>query len=251
VIPIAKTDDRIVVAMDDPTDSDVLTELRACTGPARRIVLATTSDVMARALGRLYGQPRDTGSRDATRTRPPDRTLSIRPRHRLGRPTWRPPLPPGTICRGHLESLRERAGSWQRRIDAVETLPLRAENSGAARWAGCWRSSGKSGGAHARPARARGKDIGSGATRAGARCAPAAQSGARALPGPAGGAARPSSYGTARQMLQRVESVLPPADVVEKARRTPGDPRLPAHGSARSLLTVAAPPRPGPLIGPW
>ena len=37
VIPIAKTDDRVIVAMDDPTDNDVLTELRACTGlPSNR-----------------------------------------------------------------------------------------------------------------------------------------------------------------------------------------------------------------------
>ena len=57
VIPIAKTDDRIVVAMEDPTDSEVLTELRACTGlPVESV--ATTSDEMARALGRLYAQPR-------------------------------------------------------------------------------------------------------------------------------------------------------------------------------------------------
>src|SRR4029450_12471265 len=57
VIPIAKTDHRIVVPMEDPTDSEVLTELRACTGlPVESV--ATTSDEMARALGRLYALPR-------------------------------------------------------------------------------------------------------------------------------------------------------------------------------------------------
>jgi hypothetical protein len=121
VIPIAKTDDRNVVAMDDPTDSDVMTELRACTGlPVESV--ATTSDVMARALGRLYGQPRDTGAREGD----PDPAAGSDPQHPPASPARPPDLAPATSARdnlpGPLESLRERAGSWQRRIDAVETL---------------------------------------------------------------------------------------------------------------------------------
>jgi type II secretion system (T2SS) protein E len=114
VIPIAKTDDRIVVAMDDPTDNDVLTELRACTGlPVESV--ATTSDVMARALGRLYGQPRAS-----------DPAAGSDPQHPPASPARPPDLAPATSTRddlpGPLDPLRERAGSWQRRIDAVETL---------------------------------------------------------------------------------------------------------------------------------
>ena len=121
VIPIAKTDDRVVVAMEDPTDSDVLTELRACTGlPVESV--ATTSDVMARALGRLYAQPRDAGAREivgsatvstdpvpqpAPATRPLDRVPAASDRE-----DPRTPLGP----------LRERASGWQRRMAAVETV---------------------------------------------------------------------------------------------------------------------------------
>ena len=100
VIPIAKTDDRVVVAMEDPTDSDVLTELRACTGlPVESV--ATTSDVMARALGRLYAQPRDAGARESSGARPSERIRCPSQRRRLGRSTGSPPPPTGRT-RGHL-----------------------------------------------------------------------------------------------------------------------------------------------------
>jgi type II secretion system (T2SS) protein E len=121
VIPIAKTDDRVIVAMEDPTDSDVLTELRACTGlPVESV--ATTSDVMARALGRLYGQPRDAGAREVGGSAPvgtepvPQQAPAARPLHEgpasSGREDLQSPLDP----------LQERAGGWQRRMAAVETL---------------------------------------------------------------------------------------------------------------------------------
>jgi hypothetical protein len=121
VIPIAKTDDRIVVAMEDPTDSDVLTELRACTGlPVESV--ATTSDVMARALGRLYAQPRDAGAREivgsatvatdpapqpAPATQPLDRVPAASDREDLQSP---------------LDPLWERTSDWQRRVAAVGTM---------------------------------------------------------------------------------------------------------------------------------
>ena len=60
-IPIAKADDRIVLAMDDPTDAEVVAEVRSCTG--YRIDVATvTADALERALSRLYGEREHLGS---------------------------------------------------------------------------------------------------------------------------------------------------------------------------------------------
>jgi len=90
--------------------------------------VATTSDEMGRALGRLYVQPRDAGAREvvgsetvaldpvprpAPATQPLDRVPAASDREDL-RP---PPLDP----------LRERAGGWQRRMAAVETMLHRRE----------------------------------------------------------------------------------------------------------------------------
>jgi hypothetical protein len=55
VIPIAKTGDRLTVAMMDPAASDVVDELRASTGCAVEIV-TSTSDAIQRAFTRLYRQ---------------------------------------------------------------------------------------------------------------------------------------------------------------------------------------------------
>ncbi len=121
VIPIAKTDDRVIVAMDDPTDNDVLTELRACTGlPVESV--ATTSDVMARALGRLYGQPRDMGSREGNAVT----TVGGEPLSQVAPPA-RPPdqvaaASAGDDLRATGDPLRARTSNWQRRMDTVETL---------------------------------------------------------------------------------------------------------------------------------
>jgi hypothetical protein len=137
VVPIAKTDDRIILAMDDPTDADVVIELRACTGLPIESV-ATTSDAMGRALTRLYGEPADAGpvGRDAeVRTRPdrPDRpgpeTAGLEPAPataggRAPRPDAVPRERPAAAAdglRARLDSLRQRAGSWHRQMDAVET----------------------------------------------------------------------------------------------------------------------------------
>jgi hypothetical protein len=54
-IPIAEMEGRIVLAMDDPTDVEVVAEIRLCTG--RQIdVVVTTADALERAFARLYGQ---------------------------------------------------------------------------------------------------------------------------------------------------------------------------------------------------
>ena len=213
VIPIAKSDDRVVVAMEDPTDSDVLTELRACTGlPVESV--ATTSDVMARALGRLYAQPRDAGAREivgsatvstdpvpqpAPATRPLDRVPAASDRE-----DPRTPLGP----------LRERASGWQRRMAAVETvrhgkvsrLLAQLREGHAALMHGRRELAAKT------SAMARLEQM---------RRAAAPQPSARALPSPARGAARlPAAGPGAHAGARRVGS--PPAQVLTLAvRRAP------------------------------
>ncbi|MGH6953062.1 MAG: hypothetical protein ACREGL_02700, partial [Alphaproteobacteria bacterium] len=61
VIPIARIDDRIVLAMDDPTDVEVVAEVRSCTGHRIDVVTAT-ADALERAFSRLYGEPGDARS---------------------------------------------------------------------------------------------------------------------------------------------------------------------------------------------
>ncbi len=60
-IPIARDDDRIVLAMDDPTDADVVAEVRSCTG-CRIDVATATADTLERALSRLYGDRGELGT---------------------------------------------------------------------------------------------------------------------------------------------------------------------------------------------
>ena len=54
LMPIARADDRIVLAMADPTDVERVTELRSCTGRGIDVV-TTTTDALERALARAYG----------------------------------------------------------------------------------------------------------------------------------------------------------------------------------------------------
>ena len=58
VLPIAKDDDRIVLAMDDPTDLEIIAEVRSCTGQRIDVVTAT-AEAMEHAFSRLYGVPGD------------------------------------------------------------------------------------------------------------------------------------------------------------------------------------------------
>jgi hypothetical protein len=131
VIPIAKTDDRVVVAMDDPTDSVVLTELRACTGlPVEPVI--TTSDVMARALARLYGHEEAAhrqGNAPAATTPQPLQEPAPAPRAPIaGSPSSRDEAAPGRAPGAGdprstpVDPLRERAHRWQRGMDTVEAL---------------------------------------------------------------------------------------------------------------------------------
>jgi hypothetical protein len=108
VLPIARRDDRIVVAMDDPTDVEVVAELRACTGQ-RIEVVAATAGALERAFARVYGGPL---------APPPDRTDLPR----------RPAAPPAgagatlDAVRARMDGIRQLARSWERGADAVEAL---------------------------------------------------------------------------------------------------------------------------------
>jgi hypothetical protein len=55
VVPIAKGEDWLTLAMDDPTDFEVPDELRSSTG-CRILVVAATRAAIDRALARLYGE---------------------------------------------------------------------------------------------------------------------------------------------------------------------------------------------------
>ena len=89
-IPIARDDDRIVLAMDDPTDADVVAEVRSCTG-CRIDVATATADTLERALSRLYGDRGELGTAHPRRPRRSEKTA----RARWRRPCRRP-APPGT-----------------------------------------------------------------------------------------------------------------------------------------------------------
>ena len=143
-IPVAKADGRIVLAMDDPTDTEVVAEVRSCTG--YRIDVATaTADALERALCRLYGEREDLGSaprpavaryegtgQDAMEqilpaARAPEQGTSAP----AARDTVRPSgggqrvKPAGIaldVIRGKMEAIRQLAWSWESRADAVEAL---------------------------------------------------------------------------------------------------------------------------------
>jgi MshEN domain len=138
-IPIAKADDRIVLAMDDPTDAEVVAEVRSCTG--YRIDVATaTADALERALSRLYGDrgsvhpptvPRSEGTgQDAMEQVMPaagapeqaaSGAIGRAPAHRRGGERAQPGIALDAI-RARMEAIRQLARNWERRVDAVEAL---------------------------------------------------------------------------------------------------------------------------------
>ena len=139
-LPITRDGDRIVVAMDDPTDVEVVAELRACTGQRIDVVVATT-DALDRAFSRVYG---DRG--DESESRPPGHAENGRAAGEgMGQQplTASPSEPTASVSRGdtvlhpaqpprpgvaldairaRMESIRQFARSWERGIDAVETM---------------------------------------------------------------------------------------------------------------------------------
>ena len=97
LMPIARVNDRIVLAMADPTDAGLVTELRSCTGCGIDVV-TTTTDALERAFARAYG------ARGEMPSRPP-------PRAETGEavPSADHPSPDGRR-------------SWERAGDSVEGL---------------------------------------------------------------------------------------------------------------------------------
>ena len=144
VLPIAMDDDRIVLAMDDPTDLESIAEVRACAG--RRIdVVAATADALERAFARLYGEPEDArppvGSSASAETERPGATapaqampVAYAPKAAAGVQNEAEPPPPRKggdrarsgvaidAIRARMDSLRQLARGWERSIDAVEAL---------------------------------------------------------------------------------------------------------------------------------
>jgi hypothetical protein len=143
VLPMARIDDRLVLAMDDPTDLDVIAEVRACTGH-RIDVVAATADAMQRALSRLYGEPADAGlpvrSAEVGET---DQPAPESTEHVTQEPASRnqdaggsgggEPAPRRVgeharsgvaidAIRVRLDAIRHRVRSWERSIHAVESL---------------------------------------------------------------------------------------------------------------------------------
>lgn len=123
-LPIARQEDRVVVAMDDPTDVEVIAELRACTGQ-RIDVVAATAPALERAFARVYGDRREeppppelgraaavVTAAGADQMAPPGRTAA-------------PPAGAGATLdaiRARMDGIRQLARRWERGIDAVETL---------------------------------------------------------------------------------------------------------------------------------
>ena len=143
VLPIAKDDDRIVLAMDDPTDLEIVAEVRSCTGHRIDVVTAT-ADAMEHAFSRLYGVPGDArppeGSSAVAATEPPgagETEHAMRPAaaprpaaslpdrgepaQRKGSERARSGVAIDAI-RARMESLRQFARGWERSIDGVEAL---------------------------------------------------------------------------------------------------------------------------------
>ena len=108
VLPIARLDDRIVLVMDDPADLEVVAEVQSCAG--QRIDIATaTREEIERGLVRLYGEPRET---PAT-SRPSGIGASAAP--------LRSAVSMDAI-RARMDAIRQLARSWERSVDAVDSL---------------------------------------------------------------------------------------------------------------------------------
>jgi hypothetical protein len=128
VIPIGEIDGRLVLAMDDPTDAEVVAEIRSCTGREIDVVVALT-DGLERAYSRLYGEPGHGAS-----VRPPS-TSAEDTSTRLGsaqapQAAGAPSGPDASesqggaldIVRAQMDAIRHVARTWGRWTDDVDTL---------------------------------------------------------------------------------------------------------------------------------
>jgi hypothetical protein len=141
-IPIAKVNDRIVLAMDDPTDVEVVAEIRSCTG-LRIDVVTTAADALERAFSRLYGQREDMRSVHPSRVEEDEAAgreamkqamlASIAPAqdangpdgggatHRKGGERAGPGVALDAV-RARMGAICQLARNWERWINAVEAL---------------------------------------------------------------------------------------------------------------------------------
>jgi hypothetical protein len=118
VLPLAQVEGRLVLAMVDPTDLDVVAEVRSCTGRPVDVVTATT-DAMERAFEQLYRDPGDAraSGRLVTFEETSGPTAAGPATPEAAAPRQAPRLPSGG------DALPRRAGEQTRRsIDAVESL---------------------------------------------------------------------------------------------------------------------------------
>jgi hypothetical protein len=148
-LPIARVDDRIMVAMEDPTDVEVTAELQSCTGHRIEVVVAT-GDALERAFARAYGErgvraplpPARGDAGEGGAHAAPAPSLADAPRPVVGTVGGaaappRPPAPtaaPGArvdAIRARLDAIRQLARGWQPGLDAVEAL-LRERAEGRA-----------------------------------------------------------------------------------------------------------------------
>ena len=115
LMPIARANDRIVLAMADPTDAGLVTELRSCTGCGIDVV-TTTTDALERALARAYGARGEMPSPRPPRAETGEAATSAAIPHRTG-------VEPGHTCRR--SGADDAVGSspeWERAGDSVEGL---------------------------------------------------------------------------------------------------------------------------------
>ena len=177
VLPLVEVDGRVVLAMDDPTDVEVVAEIRACTG--RRIdVVVVTVDALERAFSRLYGERGDGTSvrrssteADDTGTRPSmPETTRVLATAAPSLPTWtRAPIGGTRSGRGPGVRSTPSAPGWTRSATssgpgiAGPMRPRRCSTSGASdgsRSTPDRRASRASSGARSDESRARGEGPG-------------------------------------------------------------------------------------------
>ena len=142
VMPIARSDDRLVVAMADPTDVELVTELRSCTGYGIDVVTAT-AEALGRALSRAYGThgeaPPPPLSRTETNHAMPRASLEhmtppvAAPGPGVATPaaSVTPPRPAGepvkpgvalAAIRARMGAVRQVARTWERWADSIDAL---------------------------------------------------------------------------------------------------------------------------------
>jgi hypothetical protein len=140
-MPIGKIDDRIVLAMEDPTDVEVVAEVRSCTGHRIDVVTAT-ADALERAFSRLYGargdvpiHPSRIEQCEPAGWAPPEQVTpaAVASEENASAPdgrdaTHRKSGERGTpavaldAIRARMDAIRQLARNWERGVDAVESL---------------------------------------------------------------------------------------------------------------------------------